>query len=80
MLGTRLDMEGNTNTKLHKIDVLKATGSLVVVERPHNLSTFMSKGKTEYNPQILVATSGSINASIDLNKIYCIVRLGMSSE
>ena len=50
------------------------------MEKAHHLSTFMSEGTEEYNPRILVATSGATNAGIDSNKIYCVVRLVMPSS
>ena len=65
---------------MDKVDVLKVTGPLTVVEKAHHLLTFLSEGTEEYNPRILVATSGATNAGIDLNKIYCVVQLDMTSS
>ena len=79
-LEKRLDKEGDDNNKLHEIDVLKVTGPLTVIEKAHNLSTFMSEGSKEYNPRILVATSGATNAGIDSNQIYSVIRLDMPSK
>ena len=78
-LEKRLDKDGDDNNKLHEIDVLKVTGPLTVVEKAHNLSSFMSDGTTEFNPRILVATSGATNAGIDSNQIYRVIRLDMPS-
>ena len=65
---------------MDKVDVLKVTGPLTIVEKAHHLSTFMSEGTEEYNPRILIATSGATNAGIDLNKIYSVVRLDIPSS
>ena len=75
-----MDIECDNTNKLDKVDVVKITGPLTVVEKAHHLSTFMPEGMKEYNPRILVVTSGATNAGIDSNKIYCVVQLDMPSS
>ena len=75
----KLDSDGNEQNSLHKVDVVKVTGLLTVEEKAHNLSTFMAPGSADYNPRILLATSGATNAGIDSNQIYAVFRLDMPS-
>ena len=72
-------MEGDKYKSLHKADVVKVTRPLTVEEKAHNLSTFMAPGSGDYNPRILLATSGATNAGIDSNQINAVFRLDMPS-
>ena len=73
-------MEDINNNKFDKMDILKATGQVTVLEKAYSLSTFMSKEMTDYNPLILFATSDATNTDIDSNEIYCLIYLDIPSS
>ena len=59
------------------LDVIKVTGTLIIMDKGRCLRTFMAQQTIKYNPRVLVATSGASNAGIDLNDIYPIFCLDM---
>ena len=73
----KFDAIGTEENKLHTIDVVKVYGPLTVEEKGDNLFTFMNKSTANYNPRVLVATSGASNAGIDSDSIYGVYRLDM---
>jgi len=73
----KLDEVGTEENKLHKIDVVELTGPLTVEQKAHHLANFMGEADEEYNPRILVATSGASNAGIDSDDVVGVFRLDM---
>ena len=76
----KLDATGTKENKLYTIDDVKVYGPLTVQEKGYNLCTFMNKITSNYNPRILIATSGATNTGIDLDSIYGVYRLDMPSN